>query len=106
MVPQLAAMQPDIGAYTNEANATEPGWPSLFWGSNFRSKWDPAGLFRCKRCVGSERICPANATTNYVRRSYELNRCIGRMARPIGLLISSVTFAALFWVFNAVQTID
>ena len=69
-VPLLAAVDPSMGAYTNEANAYEPDWQTVFWGSNYprllevKSKWDPRGLFRCNRCVGSERWdasgnCPA-----------------------------------------------
>lgn len=70
LVPILAAVEPSMGAYTNEANAYEPEWQSVFWQSNYprllevKNKWDPRGLFRCNRCVGSERWdssgnCPA-----------------------------------------------
>ena len=69
-MPQLIAVDPEIGTYTNEANAYEPEWQKVFWGINYprslevKEKWDPKGLFRCNRCVGSERWdasgnCPA-----------------------------------------------
>ena len=69
-MPQLISVDPTIGAYTNEANAYEPEWQTVFWGTNYprllqvKNKWDPRGLFRCNRCVGSERWdatgnCPA-----------------------------------------------
>lgn len=69
-MPQLEAVDPSMGAYTNEANAYEPEWQTVFWGSNYprllevKNKWDPRGFFRCNRCVGSERWdasgnCPA-----------------------------------------------
>ena len=60
-MPQLEAVDPRMGAYTNEANAYEPEWQTVFWGSNYprllevKNKWDPSGIFRCNRCVGSER---------------------------------------------------
>jgi len=69
-VPILAAVDPTMGTYTNEANPYEPQWQTVFWGTNYprllevKNKWDPNGLFRCNRCVGSERWdstgnCPA-----------------------------------------------
>jgi Berberine and berberine like len=69
-MPKLIAVDPTMGAYTNEANAYEPDWQTAFWGTNYprllavKNKWDPLGLFRCNRCVGSERwdmsgTCPA-----------------------------------------------
>jgi hypothetical protein len=69
-MPQLEAVDPTMGAYTNEANANEPEWQKVFWGTNYprlleiKNKWDPKGLLRCNRCVGSERWdrdgnCPA-----------------------------------------------
>jgi hypothetical protein len=70
-VPILAAVDPTMGAYTNEADANEPEWQKMFWGTNYprllevKKKWDPRGLLRCNRCVGSERWdasgnCPAS----------------------------------------------
>jgi len=69
-MPQLIAVDPEMGTYTNEANAYEPEWQKVFWGTNYprllvvKEKWDPRGVFRCNRCVGSERWdasgnCPA-----------------------------------------------
>lgn len=69
-MPILAAVEPNMGAYTNEADPNEPKWQTVFWGTNYprllwiKNKWDPRGLFRCNRCVGSERWdssgnCPA-----------------------------------------------
>ena len=69
-MPQLEAVDPSMGAYTNEANAYEPEWQTVFWGTNYprllevKNNWDPRGFFRCNRCVGSERWdasgnCPA-----------------------------------------------
>jgi hypothetical protein len=64
LMPQLAAVDPEMGAYTNEANAYEPQWQRVFWGTNYprlleiKKKWDPHGFFRCNRCVGSERWDP------------------------------------------------
>ena len=70
LMPILAAVDPSMGAYTNEANPYEPEWQTVFWGTNYprllkvKHRWDPCGLFRCNRCVGSERWdstgnCPA-----------------------------------------------
>ena len=59
-VPILAAVDPSMGAYTNEADPNEGEWQSVFWGSNYarlleiKNRWDPRGVFRCNRCVGSE----------------------------------------------------
>jgi hypothetical protein len=61
LMPQIAAVDLDMGAYMNEANPYEPDWQKVFWGENYprlleiKNKWDPRGLFRCNRCVGSER---------------------------------------------------
>ena len=60
-MPLLAAVDPEMGAYTNEADPNEPNWQTVFWGRNYprllevKNKWDRHGLFRCNRCVGSER---------------------------------------------------
>jgi hypothetical protein len=110
MVPQLAAIDPDMGAYTNEANPNEPEWQSVFWGSNYpgllevKNKWDPAGLFRCNRCVGSERWdgtgnCPANATTTGTANGTAVSGATDGMRRSISirLLMSAVAMTVLFW---------
>lgn len=58
--PILAALEPDMGAYINEANPNEKNWQQVFWGENYqklleiKDKWDRTGLFTCKPCVGSE----------------------------------------------------
>ncbi|KAF7329138.1 FAD-binding domain protein [Mycena kentingensis (nom. inval.)] len=53
----------DAAAYFNEADANEPRWrepPEVFWGSHYarlldiKKKVDPANVFTCNRCVGSE----------------------------------------------------
>ena len=44
----------------NEADYFEPDWSNSFWGSNYprllqiKKQVDPAGLFVCHHCVGSE----------------------------------------------------
>jgi FAD/FMN-containing dehydrogenase len=55
---------PDIGAYVNEADYFEPDWQRAFWGDNYarllqiKKKYDPASLFTCHHCVGSEPATP------------------------------------------------
>ncbi|EEQ33996.1 hypothetical protein McanMca71_002816 [Microsporum canis] len=59
-VPLLAAVEPDMGAYTNEADVNEPKFQQTFWGSNYnmllriKKRWDPSGLFFVRSGVGSE----------------------------------------------------
>jgi hypothetical protein len=59
-VPILAALEPDMGAYINEADPNERNWQQVFWGENYKrllevkAKWDQWELFMCKPCVGSE----------------------------------------------------
>ncbi|KAG0352842.1 hypothetical protein BC939DRAFT_462832 [Gamsiella multidivaricata] len=66
---RLRDITPGSGAYFNEADANEPNWQKNFFGSNYarlkviKDKVDPAGLFVCRNCVGSEDwsqdfICP------------------------------------------------
>jgi len=56
----LKVLEPDMGAYLNEADANEEGWQASFWGSNYeklyelKQKLDPTGLFITRRGVGSE----------------------------------------------------
>ena len=58
--PILAALEPDMGAYINEANLYERRWQEVFWGENYdrllriKAKWDAEELFMCKPCIGSE----------------------------------------------------
>ena len=35
-MPQLIAVDPEMGTYTNEANAYEPEWQKVFWGINYQ----------------------------------------------------------------------
>ncbi|KAK2873242.1 hypothetical protein FQN49_002498 [Arthroderma sp. PD_2] len=59
-VPLLAAVEPDMGAYVNEADVNEPKFQQTFWGSNYdtllrvKKRWDPRGLFFVRSGVGSE----------------------------------------------------
>ena len=62
--PSLAALRtldPDSGAYVNEADPDEPDWQHAFWGDHYpelfelKARWDPDGVFYCKPCVGAER---------------------------------------------------
>ncbi|KAH6665728.1 hypothetical protein B0J14DRAFT_705756 [Halenospora varia] len=56
----LRDLDPDSGAYVNEADPNEPNWQQTFWGSNYdrlleiKRKVDPGDVFWCKPCVGSE----------------------------------------------------
>ncbi|KAL7626496.1 hypothetical protein AAE478_003268 [Parahypoxylon ruwenzoriense] len=56
----LRKLDPDSGAYFNEANAVEPGWQWSFFGPNYgrlqaiKIKYDPDGALWCPQCVGSE----------------------------------------------------
>ncbi|WEW56366.1 hypothetical protein PRK78_001809 [Emydomyces testavorans] len=59
-VPLLKNLEPDMGAYVNEADANEKDFQESFWGSNYgrlyglKKKWDPRGLFIVRAGVGSE----------------------------------------------------
>lgn len=56
----LRQLAPHSGAYVSEADPTEPDWQQTFWGAHYprllalKRKWDPAGVFWCRPCVGSE----------------------------------------------------
>ena len=58
--PILAALEPDMGAYMNEADLNERRWQEVFWGENYdrllrvKAKWDAEEFFMCKPCVGNE----------------------------------------------------
>ena len=60
LVPFLKALEPDMGAYLNEADADEVDFQQSFWGANYgrlldlKKKMDPRGLFITRRGVGSE----------------------------------------------------
>jgi hypothetical protein len=59
-VQYLRTLDPDSGAYINEADPYEPNWQQAFWGSNYerlleiKRKVDPADVLWCQPCVGSE----------------------------------------------------
>lgn len=59
-VGRLRAITPGSGAYVNEADPNEPDWQDSFFGANYlrlreiKKKYDPHGLFVCRKCVGSE----------------------------------------------------
>ena len=59
-VRALKDLAPDMGAYVNEADPSEPEWQKVFWGENYarlkelKEKWDPKGVFWCRPCVGNE----------------------------------------------------
>ncbi|KAF9926674.1 hypothetical protein FBU30_003787 [Linnemannia zychae] len=68
-IDPLRAITPRMGAYQNEADPNEPDFQTNFFGSTYprlkaiKNKYDPHGLFVCRRCVGSEdwatdEICP------------------------------------------------
>ncbi|KAG0238336.1 hypothetical protein BGW42_005569 [Actinomortierella wolfii] len=56
----VRAITPGYGAYLNEAHPNEPDWQESFFGANYprlleiKHKYDPHGLFVCRKCVGSE----------------------------------------------------
>lgn len=56
----LRVLDPDSGAYVNEADPNEPNWQQAFWGSNYerllkiKRRVDPEDVFWCQPCVGSE----------------------------------------------------
>ena len=56
----LRDLAPDMGAYVNEADPTEPDWKDTFYGENYtrtlalKKRWDPHGVFWYKNAVGSE----------------------------------------------------
>ncbi|KXJ87577.1 hypothetical protein Micbo1qcDRAFT_208193 [Microdochium bolleyi] len=53
-------LEPDMGAYLNEADVNEPNFQQAFWGSHYprllrvKQRWDPRGLFIVKSGAGSE----------------------------------------------------
>lgn len=59
-VEALRELAPNTGTYMNEADPTEPDWQRSLFGENYdkllkvKRKWDPAGVFWCHHCVGSE----------------------------------------------------
>ncbi|KAG0360738.1 hypothetical protein BGX24_005493, partial [Mortierella sp. AD032] len=59
-VGRLRAITPGSGTYVNEADPNEPDWQDSLFGANYprlrqiKHKYDPQGLFICRKCVGSE----------------------------------------------------
>ncbi|KAG0237811.1 hypothetical protein BGW42_008432 [Actinomortierella wolfii] len=59
-IGRLRAITPGFGTYINEANPDEPDWQESFFSANYprlleiKRKYDPHGLFVCRKCVGSE----------------------------------------------------
>lgn len=56
----LRRLEPESGAYFNEADSYEPEWQQAFWGEGYedlrllKKEIDPQSLLWCRRCVGSE----------------------------------------------------
>lgn len=65
---------PDMGAYVNENNPSEPDWQHTFWGENYerlveiKRAVDPGDVLWCHPCVGNER---------WVQEGYRLCRVEG-----------------------------
>ncbi|KAI0453359.1 FAD-binding domain-containing protein [Xylaria acuta] len=57
----LRKLAPDMGAYVNENNPSEPDWQHTFWGENYerllqiKRAIDPEDVLWCHPCVGNER---------------------------------------------------
>ncbi|KAI0859011.1 FAD-binding domain-containing protein [Xylaria cubensis] len=57
----LRKIAPDMGAYVNENNPSEPNWQHTFWGDNYerllqiKKAIDPEDVLWCHPCVGNER---------------------------------------------------
>ncbi|KAG0235998.1 hypothetical protein BGW41_000585 [Actinomortierella wolfii] len=56
----LRRITPGSGTYQNEADPNEPNFQQSFFGANYprlykiKHRYDPQGLFVCRRCVGSD----------------------------------------------------
>ncbi|KAG0234820.1 hypothetical protein BGW41_000999 [Actinomortierella wolfii] len=68
-IDRLRTITPGSGTYQNEADPNEPNFQQNFFGANYprlksiKNKYDPHGLFVCRRCVGSDdwnsdEMCP------------------------------------------------
>lgn len=61
LLPKLAALTPDGGAYLNEADFQAPDFKTLFYGRHYdklnhiKSIYDPSDVFYAKTAVGSDR---------------------------------------------------
>jgi hypothetical protein len=66
LIPKLAALTPNGGAYLNEADFQQPDWQRVFYGEHYakldliKSKYDPYDLFYALGAVGSERWVQRN----------------------------------------------
>ena len=72
----MKALAPNTGSYMNEADRLDPDWKTAFYGSNYnkllgtKQKYDPASVFFCPTCVGSDgwgedgsrRLCKVNSS--------------------------------------------
>ncbi|KAL1914396.1 uncharacterized protein VTP21DRAFT_8914 [Calcarisporiella thermophila] len=60
LIKQLRDITPNSGTYGNEADPNEPNWQESYFGTHYprlkaiKDQIDPAGLFMCRNCVGSE----------------------------------------------------
>jgi len=60
VMQQFQQAAPHAGTYVNEADYFQQNWQQAFWGENYarllliKNKYDPAGIFYCHHCVGSE----------------------------------------------------
>lgn len=59
-VGAMKRLAPDTGAYMNEADIDDADFARDFYGehrrrlSEIKKRWDPAGVFYCRTCMGSE----------------------------------------------------
>ena len=57
----MKSLAPNTGSYMNEADRNDPDWKVDFFGSNYnkllsiKQKYDPASVFYCPTCVGSDK---------------------------------------------------
>ena len=67
------AATPGSGSYVNETDWFESDWQRSFWGGNYdrllriKRQVDPAGLFVCHHCVGSESAAAVPRATEVSR---------------------------------------
>ncbi|KAG0258602.1 hypothetical protein DFQ27_004540 [Actinomortierella ambigua] len=85
-INRLRELTPGGGTYMNEADPNEPNFQQNFFGVHYRTlynikyKYDPTGLFYCRRCVGSEDWGP-KAVCPYCRKNRKSElRCAPRRA--------------------------
>ena len=81
-VPALKALEPESGAYVNEADPTNQDWQHDYYGEHYprllviKQKWDPHGVFWCKPCVGHElwEVQGGDGVGQFSGRLYERER--------------------------------